>query len=138
MKTHIVLATHGRFAEGIKGSIELIMGKVEDLEAINCYCEEGDDTDKTIQKTVSEFNYDAARLLVVTDLFGGSINNEFIKYLDLYPFTLITGLSLPLLLQLILHREDLNEETINTIIANANKFTLCCNYIDPCYEDDDL
>lgn len=138
MKTHILLATHGRFAEGIKSSIELIMGKVENLETMNCYCDNEVKTSEIIQKTVSEFNYDTAKLLVVTDLFGGSVNNEFIKYIDDYPFILVTGLSLPLLLQLIMHSEKLDEETINEIIENAKNFTLCCNFIKPSYEDNDL
>ena len=138
MKTHILLATHGKFAEGIKTSVELIMGKIENLETMNCYCDEKVTTSEIVRKTVSEFNYDESKLIVVTDLFGGSVNNEFIKYIEEYPFILITGLSLPLLLQLILHKEKLDEVTIKEIIENATNFTLCCNYIKPCFEDNDI
>ncbi|MCQ8213675.1 hypothetical protein NON08_14315 [Cetobacterium somerae] len=32
-----IVATHGKFAEGIKTSIELIIGNIDNLEILNCY-----------------------------------------------------------------------------------------------------
>lgn len=32
-----IIATHGLFAEGIKNSIEIILGKFENLSTLSCY-----------------------------------------------------------------------------------------------------
>ena len=40
-------------------------------------------------------------MLVVTDLFGGSVNNEFMAALAENDFTLICGMNMPLLVELL-------------------------------------
>ena len=138
MDTYIIVATHGKFAEGIVNSAELIMGKIKDIEAINCYCEEDVSANQIIEKKVKEFDYANKHLLVITDLLGGSVNNEFMKYINEYPFILIAGLNLALLLEIIMRRDHLNQEEIDEAIEKSKHYTICCNTLDICEEDNDL
>jgi len=56
---------------------------------------------------------------ICTDLFGGSVNNEFTKIVQTRPRTyLVTNMNLPLLIQLLFSDESAPvEETIRAIVA---------------------
>lgn len=138
MDTYIIVATHGRFAEGIVSSAELIMGKIKDIEAINCYCDDDLPTNQIIEKKVREFDYSNKHLLVITDLLGGSVNNEFMKYIHEFPFILVAGLNLALLLEILMRRDHLNQEEIIDAIEKSKNYTICCNTLSICEEDNDL
>ena len=58
-------------------------------------------------------------VIVCTDLFGGSVNNEFTKIVQTRPRTyLVTNMNLPLLIQLLFSDESAPvEETIRAIVA---------------------
>ena len=58
-------------------------------------------------------------VVVCTDLFGGSVNNEFTKIVQTRPRTyLVTNMNLPLLIQLLFSDESAPvEETIRAIVA---------------------
>jgi PTS system N-acetylgalactosamine-specific IIA component len=69
----VILSGHGRFAEGMLSSLEMIAGKSEALEAINFL--ESDSTDDLEQKMLSviqDYNAKYEGVLVCCDLLGGS------------------------------------------------------------------
>ena len=45
-----IIATHGLFAEGIKNSIEIILGKFENLSTLSCYT----DSNFNLKKEIDE------------------------------------------------------------------------------------
>lgn len=127
MKTKILVATHGKFAEGIMDSLRMIAGVQENVEFICAYSQQDIDYRDLIKRIVSEHDYSTSNLLVVTDLVGGSVNNEFMKYIKDYPFYLVAGLNLGLLLELVMHKDDLNEEFIRSCCRNSQNFIMFCN-----------
>lgn len=101
----IVLASHGRLAEGMKGSVELIMGAGAPIDTICAYCDPNvalEDQIDGLLATIPERD----GIIVVTDVFGGSVNNEFMKRVVSGRFELISGMSMSLIIQLVDLAED--------------------------------
>mgnify|MGYP000114295054 CR=1 FL=1 len=77
-----LLASHGKFAEGILGSFQMILGDAPNITVLCAYTKENEETlEHTVKKIICERNR-KEDLIVVTDVFGGSVNNEFMKYLN--------------------------------------------------------
>ena len=65
---------------------------------------------------------DDEELIVTTDIFGGSVNNEFMKYLSKSNIHLIAGVNLPLLFELIMNLESENTvQMIENAIQNSQR-----------------
>jgi len=98
MKRKIILASHGNFASGILNSLHIICGENDLVEALDCYVT----TDFELSKVVKNImiKYKESELIVITDIFGGSVNNEFLNYIKQPNFYLIAGLNLPFLIEL--------------------------------------
>lgn len=114
----IVIASHGTLAAGIHNSAEVILGKKENIETVCCYVEENIDYSKVIEEIVVTHNYEDKKLVVLTDLLGGSVNSEFMKYLNDYNFFLVSGVNLPLLIEIAVH-DDLEEHELLQILDNG-------------------
>jgi len=123
----IILASHGKFASGILHSLELICGKKQSVIAIDCYVQETFDLTATID-TLME-TYKQHEMIVITDIFGGSVNNEFLRYIQQPNFYLIAGLNLPLLIELTtqLQGGGAISETIHQTLANSKDMIQFCN-----------
>ncbi|WP_440896579.1 PTS sugar transporter subunit IIA [Amphibacillus sp. Q70] len=123
---NILLASHGTLAEGMKNSVEIIMGEKKNIDVITAYTN-NIDLEEEVQNFLNDFNVND-NLIVVTDLLGGSVNNLFIELLNKYDFHLITGMNLPLVLQLLLLKGDDELETnLNEIILNSQSGVCLCN-----------
>lgn len=77
MKTKIIIASHGRFAEGIMDSLKMIAGEQDHVEPLCAYIDRSVDYSARIRQLVADHDYEKQALLVITDLLGGSVNNEF-------------------------------------------------------------
>lgn len=129
MDIKIIIATHGIFADGIYDSLSMIIGEKENIERLNAYVDENKDYPKIIEDYVASHNYNESDLLVITDLYGGSVNNEFMKYLEDYPFYLVSGLNLGLLLEFALLQKPLSLELVKETIAKSKGNIVLCNEI---------
>lgn len=96
----IILASHGHLADGLKSSVELIAGEQKNIYTINAYEDEDFDLNSTIKNLFSNFSSND-EVIVITDVYGGSVNNEFLVCLNEFSFSLVTGMSLPLVLELL-------------------------------------
>lgn len=123
----VILASHGRFASGILHSLELICGKKQSVVAIDCYVEETFDLTTTVDTLMQTYKH--SEVIVITDIFGGSVNNEFLRYIQQPNFYLIAGLNLPLLIELTtqFQRGDAISETIHQTLANSKEMIQFCN-----------
>lgn len=112
MDRKIILASHGRFASGILSSLELICGKQQNIVALDCYLEENFDLSKEINDLMMKT--EEKEVIVITDIFGGSVNNEFLRYIEQSNFYLISGLNLSFLIELMTQMGS-SEETVAII-----------------------
>lgn len=127
LERKIVLASHGKFASGISSSLELICGSNEHVESVDCYLYKNFDLNKTVKDIMNTHIND--ELIVITDLFGGSVNNEFLQYINQPNFYLIAGLNLPFLIELVTRVEH-DIDTFSLIyqsLINAKESIQFCN-----------
>lgn len=123
----IVLASHGRLAEGMRESVRLIMGNTDAVTTICAYCEPGISLGEQIERTLSLFAPED-KVIVVTDVFGGSVNNEFMKYIKKDCFYLIAGMNMPLVIQLLTMDDTEHvEEALDMYLLEARKGIVNCN-----------
>lgn len=108
----IIIATHGKLAEGFKSALKIIVGDFNKLKTVNCYTTPEFDLDKTIEGILSNHSFDQEDLIICTDMMGGSVNNGFVKYLGQYPFHLITNTNLAFLVDLLLTPGGINKEML--------------------------
>lgn len=129
MARKIILATHGNFAQGIRTSLELICGKSTNVEVVCAYMDETFDLGQTVATIIYENQEN--ELLVITDIFGGSVNNEFFKYVERPNVHLVSGLNLSLLIELYTQLDiaDSLEKLITQAIKTSRETIQYCNLL---------
>lgn len=126
----LLVATHGRFAEGIGETLRLILGDSQPLEILNAYTVQDFDMAKAAKEYVSGLG-EEDELIVAADIFGGSVANAFTEYIPEGKVHVVTGLNLPLLIGLVssLEEEDSVEEMIQNAIEDAKEGIIYANRI---------
>lgn len=108
----ILIATHATYAAGIRAAAELILGPQPGITTICAYTE-----GVILEKALEEY-FEACmpdeEVVVLTDIYGGSVNQACMKYMERPGVHLLTGVNLALLLQVIT-MEDMEElqEAVN-------------------------
>lgn len=128
-KLNIVIATHGRFGEELVKSAEMLVGKTENVYSLSLLP----------QKSFEDFMKETDELLDglegpiigLVDLFGGTPSNVLTVLTQKYNFSVITGLSLPMFIDLYLSISAMKqvnvEEIVEATIKNMQSAVLCTN-----------
>ena len=67
-------------------------------------------------------------LIVVTDIFGGSVNNEFLSYVNQKNIFIIAGLNLPFLIEFLAIKENHSTyDAIKEALVNSKESIQFCN-----------
>lgn len=119
MMRQILIATHGKMASGIRYTLELVVGKMDEITTIDAYVNPEDDVEKMLEEYFSV--HEGARIIAFTDLRGGSVNQKLMKYAARPGVTLITGMNLPVLLQVALAGEGATDEDIDGFVQAARE-----------------
>lgn len=116
----IFIVTHSTLAEGFYNSTKFLSGMVDNLTFINAYI---DTSDWTIEakKFLAENCTGENNVVVMTDIFGGSVNQKLTLMLENYDFTLITGVNLPLVLSMALESQALTKDKCRQLVSEAEK-----------------
>lgn len=122
-----ILASHGGFSKGIYESIKIIVGEQPNVHIVSAFIDGNNDLEILVNEVLQKMN-EEDEIIVCSDVFGGSVNNEFMKQLgkrkNLY---LITGMNLPLLMQLFLSVEEDTEKMIKDIVYSDDTKVKYCN-----------
>ncbi len=98
----IVLASHGRFSEGIKESGQMIFGPQEDVEAVVLTPEMGpDDFRAKVLAAIDTFSQ-KEQVLFLVDLWGGTPFNQISKLIEERggeDWVAVTGMNLPMVIE---------------------------------------
>lgn len=120
----IVLCTHSEQSFGFKKSVEMIIGEQEDFEVIGFF--NGDDQDDLkdhILKITQNFQKKGLVPCVLVDILGGTPFNVSLSALFGENAYVITGVNLPLLLEILIRKNDLAnsdvEESLRKILISA-------------------
>lgn len=120
--TGILLATHGKFAEGILDSARMLMGEVEAIDTVSL--EEGENiesfTDKMADK-IESLN-DGDGVLILVDILGGSpFNATAANLLKKDCCECITGLNLPMLLGVLEERDSTDIKSLADELVKSGR-----------------
>ena len=121
----ILIATHGKMASGIRYTAELIVGQVAEIDTIDAYVTPEDNVEEKFREYFQKYEQD--RIIVFTDLMGGSVNQKLVEYSKKENVTLVTGTNLPVLMQVMLADDDVTDDEIQEYIDDArNELQMVC------------
>ena len=112
----ILVIGHGRFAEGIKSVANIIVGDLSEVTFMNTYV---DDIDFHVE--LDNYFSENKNVLVLTDLFGGSVNQAIIQYITKENIDVITGINIPLILEILISNTTGNNLDFRQIISSAKE-----------------
>lgn len=86
-------------ASGLKSSLEILMGKADNVTVFDAYVNEDrvEDQVEAFFKTLEEGD----QAILMSDLYGGSVNQVLYRYLDRPETYLIAGVNLGLVIELV-------------------------------------
>ncbi|KAA5806024.1 PTS sugar transporter subunit IIA [Thermoanaerobacterium thermosaccharolyticum] len=117
---HYLIMSHGRLALGLKDTLEMFVGKREDISYVAAYIDDKRICD-IVNPIISKLHKDD-ELIILTDLLGGSVNTEMMKYLSRPHTHLIAGFNYSLILELVTQTSQyLTKEEIEEIIKKSRQ-----------------
>ncbi len=116
-----LIATHGNLATGVKSTLDIIIGQTENVFLIEAYAKEnkGIESDlAALLKTLTKND----ELIIFTDLLGGSITNQAIRFTQGRNVHIVSGFNLALLIEVLMADPSTPaEEVIESAIQNAKE-----------------
>ncbi len=123
----ILIVSHGNFGKELLKSSEMIIGKIQNVECISFNL--GDkftDLCKEVEESIKKVGIND--LIVFTDMYGGSTFNAVDKMMKNNNFYHISGVNLPLFMDIALNKDSYNmDEIIEKIIKNGKKSIVFVN-----------
>ncbi|MFL0252730.1 PTS sugar transporter subunit IIA [Clostridium neuense] len=132
----IILASHSYLSKGMKYSVEKILGKQENLDFICAYVEDRDLGEEVRKKILLRDEND--EIIIITDILGGSVNNELSKLLREKNIYLVTGMNLQLVIEILISNSQNIEELIENAIEESKKGIIFYNKQKVQIEDEDF
>lgn len=106
--TKIILTAHGELSSAFLYSVGMIAGQQdpEQVAAVNFYPDDSLDTLKArIEEKIVEFNPEENHVIVFCDLKSGSPFNASFLLSKKYKITIVYGMNLPMLLEVLLMKD---------------------------------
>ena len=122
----ILLASHACLAGGMKSSVEMVTGPQEHLSAVCAYTEETPDFKGYLETVIRDLKAED-ELVIVTDVLGGSVNNEASQFKNLATVHVIAGMNLALVLSLVISTEPDTSRLIEESIHAAKEQMMYMN-----------
>ena len=125
----IILASHGGLSAGMKDTVQMILGELPNLYALATLRDETEPITVAARRLLDCFAAEDA-VYIVTDVMGGSVNNEMLTLLPEYPAVhLICGMNASLVLTLASNDEALTQDELAECIADAKAQIIDCNLL---------
>ena len=114
-----LIATHGSFAQGIKSSLELILGPTENIYIIGAYLDGNTSIEAELDQLLQHREV-TDEWVIFSDLLGGSITNQILRHGIRQNAHIISGFNLPLLIEIVMAGMDRSlPEIIGEALAAA-------------------
>ncbi len=115
----IVLASHGGLADGARDTLDMIIGDVSNVHTISLARDDKDQIEDRALALIDSFDSSDA-VYVLTDMLGSSVNNQMVSLKTKRPeVTVISGMNLPLILEIALSDEPLSEAALAEVIKQS-------------------
>lgn len=136
----IILASHGGMSAGLKDTLELILGELPNVYAVATTRDETEPITAATRRLLDGFA-PADKVYILTDVIGGSVNNDMMTLLAEYPdLTVICGTNVCLALTLASCEDPVSTEELESFMAQARSQILNCGALleTMSEEEDDL
>lgn len=101
----IILVSHGRFSQGLKDGVQMLLGPQEDIEAFVLSAEEPPtELGERLEAALSP--EDEGNIVFFTDLYFGSPFNQVVELSRTHDIYHVTGVNLPVLLEAVAARNS--------------------------------
>ena len=132
-----LIATHGAFATGVKSSLDIIIGEMDNVFLVQAYLDESKSVEDELAEVLETVTADE-ELIIFTDLLGGSVNNIMLRNALRDNVHIVSGFNLPLLIEIILGDADTPViEVIECAINNAKEQMVYVNKLITLNNDQD-
>ncbi|WP_075279560.1 PTS sugar transporter subunit IIA [Thermophilibacter provencensis] len=127
MRVGVIVASHGEFARAALGSVEMVAGPQQDVRALALTADKSAETfEAEFAQAYAELKAECDLIVTICDIHGGTpfnvISRSILKGMDMVAFT---GLSLPVLIELLLSRDQASDaDEIRGLIEAAHAQTL--------------
>ena len=123
----VILASHGGLAAGMRDTVELIVGKVPNVHVLSTTRDETEPITVRAQRLLRSFD-PADAVYILTDVMGGSVNNDMLTLLAEFPqATILCGTNACLALSLATADEPLSDGEIEEFLEEARGQIVNCN-----------
>ncbi|WP_295296172.1 PTS sugar transporter subunit IIA [uncultured Brachyspira sp.] len=135
-----LIMSHGDMSSGIKSTLNMLLGNIDDVAAKSAYINDNElSIESEIQNILSKFN-DNDELIIFTDLFGGSVNNEAMKFIKDSRVKIIAGMNICLIIEVLSNSDSSNDinDVIRDAVNLARESIIFCNDLDLNIDNDDF
>lgn len=131
------ISSHGHLASGMKTSLEILLGKADNVTVFDAYL------DKTTVESQVEAWFDTLneddQAIMLSDLYGGSVNQVLYRYLDRPNTFLVAGVNLGLVLELVAMSDvELTKEELDRLIQSGRDAMVRLELDESEIEEDDF
>lgn len=115
----ILLASHGKLAFGLKDTMEIFLGKRDDIVAVGAYLDETDRHIQEIQDFITAADEEGA--IIFTDIYGGSVNQKVTELVvaSNKNIMIVTSMNLPIVLSIALSNELLTPAMVEELAKDC-------------------
>ncbi|SJZ35965.1 PTS system, mannose-specific IIA component [Anaerorhabdus furcosa] len=114
----IFLASHGCLASGMKSSLDILLGNSDKVTVFDAYINQD-----SVQEHVDAFFQEVKEddeVLMLSDLYGGSVNQVMFLYLDKPNTRLVAGVNLAFVLE-VANRETITNSELDEIVEMSRQ-----------------
>lgn len=123
----IILASHGGMAAGLKTTLELILGEVPHVYAVATTRDEVEPITTATRRLLDSFA-PQDKVYILTDVIGGSVNNDMMTLLKEYPaVTILCGMNACLALTLATCEDPISDDELEDMLQMARDQIVNCN-----------
>jgi fructoselysine and glucoselysine-specific PTS system IIA component len=120
-KRKFLIATHGALAGGIRSALEMITGPAENVFFIEAYLDGNPSIEGSLRDVVDQVKA-TEELVIFSDLLGGSVNNQVLRFALRDRVHVVSGFNLPLVIDVMLSDPDISTpEAIRSALERAKE-----------------
>ena len=113
------LSSHGHLASGLKSSVGVLLGGCDRLTVFDAYVDE-----RSLEDALNAFYQKVGRddqVILLSDMYGGSVNSIMYTFLNRPNTTLIAGVNLALVIGLVIQDRELTREEIEDVVRQSRE-----------------
>ena len=113
------LSSHGHLASGIKSSINIVLGNSDRLTVFDAYVDE-----KSLEEELNTFYQGVGpedQVILMSDMYGGSVNSIMYTFLDRPNTTLLAGVNLALVIGLVINEGPISKEMLRDVVEQSRE-----------------